>query len=332
MSEKSHVTILDVAAHAGVSSATVSRVLAGAEYVSEVTRTRVQHSIEELNFQPSSIAQALRRQHSAVIGLIVTDIQNPYYPELVRGIEDSAQRLGYSILLCNSDEDPMREATYLDLLNSQRVDGVIVCSDSFLDRHRKRLLGLRAKVVLVDTESGESDIPSISNDGFRGGQMAARHLIDSGYPEIVYLGSHREDRAHSQRYAGVRSGAGDHLVHYLQAGDSLPSGRDVAIEATKRIAIPFGIAAHNDLAAIGAIRGLQSIGINVPGQVGVIGYDDIAMSEYVTPGLTTIRQHQYDMGTEAMVLMEGLIDGTDIPHYLIVSAELIIRESTMKIN
>lgn len=331
MSKKSPVTIMDVALDASVSSSTVSRVVAGVGYVSPQTRSRVQESIEKLKFHPSSIAQSLRRQKSTVIGLVITDIQNPYYPELVRGIEDAAQKLGYSIILCNSSEDSVREETYINLLLSQRASGLLICSKSFFDRHSEKLLDIDTKVVLVDTEFENENFPSVLNDGFRGGEMAARHLIECGYPQIVYLGS-EEDWKSSQRYAGVVQGAGDCPVHYLQADDSLESGRTVAIQAAKIVKPPFGLATHNDLSAIGAIRGLRSIGINVPSQVGVVGYDDISMSEYTTPSLTTIRQHQYDMGTEAMGLMEDLINEAETPHHLTISANLIIRESTAKIR
>ena len=193
------------------------------------------------------------------------------------------------------------------------------------------MLDIDTKVVLVDTEFEDENFPSVLNDGFRGGEMAARHLVECGYPQIIYLGS-EEDWKSSQRYAGVVRGAGECPVHYLHAEDSLESGRTVAIQAAKIVKPPFGLATHNDLSAIGAIRGLRSIGINVPSQVGVVGYDDISMSEYITPSLTTIRQHQYDMGTEAMGLMEDLINEAETPHHLTISANLIIRESTAKIR
>ena len=329
--KNSPATIIDVAYDARVSASTVSRVVAGTGYVSSQTRKRVQESIEKLNFHPSSIAQSLRRQKSAVIGLVITDIQNPYYPELVRGIEDAAQKFGYSIILCNSSEDSIREETYINLLISQRASGLLICSTSFVDRHREKLLKMETKVVRVDIEIADANFPSILNDGFRGGDMAARHLVACGYPQIVYFGS-EEDGKNSQRYAGFVQGAEDCPVAYFHTDDSLESGHAVAIQAAKIIKLPFGLATHNDLSAIGAIRGLRSIGIDVPLQVGVVGYDDISMSEYITPSLTTIRQHQYDMGTEAMGLMEDLINERETPHHMIISANLIVRESTFQIR
>ena len=125
-----------MADHAGVSTATVSRVISGVGYVSELTRERVKKSIDILDYQPSSIAQSLRSKSSKMIGLIVTDIQNPFYPELVRGIEDEVHRLGYSLVLCNSDNDNERENAYLEFLSSNRAAGIIVSADGFVNRHR----------------------------------------------------------------------------------------------------------------------------------------------------------------------------------------------------
>ncbi len=330
MIKKSPSTINDVARDARVSSSTVSRVLAGVGYVSPETRSRVEHSIAKLSFHPSSIAQSLRRQKSTVLGLVITDIQNPYYPELVRGIEDAAQKLGYSIILCNSSEDTDREAGYISLLASQRAAGLFICAQSFLKRHRTQLMELDTQIVIVDAESKNDLFPSVLNDGFHGGEMAAKHLRECGYPQIVYLGR-EQDWHDSIRYRGIIKGAGNLEVHYFQADDSLESGRDVIIQIAKQIATPFGLATHNDLSAIGAIRGLRSIGIDVPNQVGIVGHDDIAMSDYITPSLTTVRQHQYHMGAEAVGLMDDLINETDTPQHLTVSANLVIRESTTKI-
>ena len=274
--------------------------------------------------------QSLRGQKTKIIGLVITDIQNPYYPELVRGIEDAAQKLGYSIVLCNSSEDEAREEAYIHLLRRQRASGLLICSRSFFDRHSQKLVDVDTKVVLVDVEVEDKHFATVLNDGFRGGEMAARHLVECGYPQIVYLGP-EEFSKNSQRYAGVVQGAGNSPVHYFHAENSLESGRTVAIQVAKIVKPPFGIATHNDLCAIGAIRGLRSIGIDIPWQVGVVGYDDIAMSEYVTPSLTTISQHQYDMGTEAMELLEDLINDEHAPHQLTISASLILRESTTRI-
>lgn len=319
-------TIGDVAARAGVSAATVSRVLSGKGYVAAATRERVEASIAFLNFQPSLIAQSLRRQRTTVVGLVVTDIQNPFYPELVRGIEDSAQTLNYSIILCNSSNDPERERSYIDYLMSQRVDGVIVGSSGFLKRNKESLLRMRTRIVAVDTELPEPEIVSVCNDAFNGGKMAGQHLKEKGYEHIYYLGS--KAVRESQRALGVQAGAGAVPFTYVTCDISLEAGMKAARDLAGRVKGHYAIAGHNDLVAIGALHGVVQSGIKVPDQVGVLGFDDIAMSAYVTPPLTTVRQHQYEMGVEAMNAMEHLIDYREFPKATTVASELIVRQST----
>ena len=325
-------TISDVAAHAGVSTATVSRVIAGVGYVAKKTREKVNKSITELQYQPSSIAQSLRRQSSSMIGLILTDIQNPFYPEMVRGIEDEVQKRGYSLILCNSADDPEREISYLDFLASHRAAGVIVCADGLLKRHREKLLAQRAKIILVNMQKDDSDFPTVSSQDFQGGEIAAAHLVKNGYPKIIYIGNNLEKELGSLRLDGVKRGAGKTKLEILYSDDTLEAGSRVAEEIAKKFKPPYGIVAHNDLTAIGAMHALIEKKIKVPQQVGIVGYDDIALSAYVTPGLTTINQHQYELGTQAMILLDGLIKGLKVKKEQVIPSELVLRRSTTNIK
>ncbi len=324
-------TISDVAMHAGVSTATVSRVIAGVGYVATKTRAKVDESIAELNYQPSSIAQSLRRRSTSMIGLILTDIQNPFYPEMVRGIEDEVQRRGYSLILCNSADDPDREISYLDFLASHRAAGIIVCADGVLKRHRAKLLSQRAKIILVNVQKEDSDLPTVSSQDFEGGEMAAKHLVECGYPKIVYIGNGSEKDFGSLRLDGVKKGAGKIKLEIVYSDDTLKAGASIAETIAKKFKPPYGIVAHNDLTAIGAMHEFIARKIKVPQQVGIVGYDDIALSEYVTPGLTTINQNQYDLGTEAMVMLDELIKGGKVKKKKIIPSELVLRDSTTKI-
>jgi len=325
-------TISDVASHAGVSTATVSRVIAGVGYVAAKTRAKVNKSISELQYQPSSIAQSLRRQSSTMIGLILTDIQNPFYPEMVRGIEDEVQRRGYSLILCNSAGDSEREISYLDFLASHRAAGIIVCADGVLKRHREKLLSQKAKIILVNVQKEDTDLPTVSSQDFEGGEMAAAHLVKCGYPKIIYIGNSLEKGFGSLRLDGVKRGAGKTKLEILYSDDTLEAGARVAEEIAKKFKPPFGIVAHNDLTAIGAMHALIEMKINIPQQVGIVGYDDIALSGYVTPGLTTINQNQYDLGVEAMAMLDDLIKGSKARKKRVIPSELVLRKSTMKIK
>ena len=325
-------TISDVASLAGVSTATVSRVIAGVGYVAVKTRARVNHSISELNYQPSSIAQSLRRQSTSMIGLILTDIQNPFYPELVRGIEDEVQRLGYSLILCNSDDDPEREISYLDFLASHRAAGIIVCADGVLKRHRAKLLSQRAKIILVNVQKEDTKLATVLSQNFKGGEIAASHLAKCGYPKIIYIGNALERGFGSLRLDGVKKGAGKVKLEIVYSDDTLEAGARVAEEIAKKFKPPFGIVAHNDLTAIGAMHALIEKKIQIPQEVGIVGYDNIALSAYVTPALTTINQNQYQLGAEAMSMLDDLIKGSKGKSRRVVQSELVLRKSTTKIK
>ncbi len=329
--QNSEATISDVALHAGVSTATVSRVIAGVGYVAVKTREQVNKSITALDYQPSSIAQSLRRQSSSMIGLILTDIQNPFYPEMVRGIEDEVQRRGYSLILCNSADDPEREISYLDFLASHRAAGIIVCADGVLKRHRKKLLSQRAKIILVNTQKEDTDLPTVSSQDFEGGEIAAKHLVQCGYPQIIYIGNGSEKEFGSLRLDGVKKGAGKVKFEIVYSDDTLKAGARVADIIAKKFKPPYGIVAHNDLTAIGAMHSFIEKKLKVPQQIGIVGYDDIALSAYVTPGLTTINQNQYDLGVEAMTMLDDLIKGEKVRKKRVIPSELVLRKSTTKI-
>lgn len=325
---KGHATITDVAAHAGVSTATVSRVTAGIGYVSASTRSKVEKSIKALKFQPSLIAQSLRRQDSRVIGLILTDIQNPFYPELVRGIEDEVQKRGYSLILCNSADDNDREEFYLKYLGSHRADGIIISASGIMERHRKKVENFKGHVVLINVSKSELRIPTVSSDDFKGGELAGSHLAELGYPEIIYIGNIKERNDGFPRFKGSRKGAGVIPVHYFESEDNLAAGSVVVREILRRHKPPFGIIGHNDLTAIGAMHAIVEHGLDVPNQVGIVGYDNIAMSEFVSPSLTTVSQEQHKFGEESMRLMDQLFTGKKAIRNVTLMPRLIERGST----
>jgi DNA-binding LacI/PurR family transcriptional regulator len=330
--DKSEVTISDVAQHAGVSTATVSRVIAGVGYVAAKTRIKVQKSITTLNFQPSSIAQSLRRQSTKMIGLILTDIQNPFYPEMVRGIEDEVQRRGYSLILCNSDNDPERENSYLDFLASQRAAGIIICADGVVERYRVKLLRQKSKIILVNIQKRDPELTTLVSQDFEGGEMAAAHLVQCGYPKIIYIANNSEKMSGSLRMDGIKKGASKGNLEIFYSDDTLEAGSQIVKEIIKKIKPPYGIVAHNDLTAIGALHELIELKIKVPQQVGIVGYDDIALSSYVSPTLTTINQNQFQMGAQAMVMLDEMIKGEKVTKKKTIKSELVVRKSTINIK
>jgi LacI family transcriptional regulator len=320
-------TITDVARQAHVSPTTVSRVLSGSTKVAASTRLRVMQVMEELGYRPSAVARSLRRRSTDVLGLLITDITNPFYPEVVRGAEDEAAAAGRSVLLGNSNEDAVREVAYLDALQDQRIDALIVASTGVWRRHRNRLLAFPCPVVLLHQTSELPQVSSVSNDDAAGGRAAAEHLLACGYGRLVYIGGPPDAPHTSDRYRAVVEAAGTD-VEQLTSDGHAPQGHAAMLELAQRIAPPLGIVAHNDLTAIGVLSALAELGWRVPEEVGVVGFDDVELARYVQPPLTTIRQDKYRMGVEAVRLAIELLDGPATPRQILVPVQLIERRST----
>nr|MBA2255005.1 LacI family DNA-binding transcriptional regulator [Chloroflexota bacterium] len=301
-------TIGDVAAEAGVSTATVSRVLSGADPTRPATRDRVLAAVRALDYRPSGVARSLKLRTTRTIGLLITDILNPYYPEIVRGVEDAAREIGFSVLLCNGAEDPAREAAYLELLAERRVDGILIAASRLTERHARWLLRSSIPIVIINSNSPEGSFPSVRSDNVAGGRLAAEHLLGLGHRVLGYLGGPTADDAERERYAGMREAVraagidaetlpqtnGDgHVAGGMRAAEELLAGRP---ELT-------GIVCYNDLSAIGAIRAIRAASRRVPRDVSIVGFDDIDEAQWVDPPLTTIRQQTAEMGRRAVVAL-----------------------------
>ncbi len=311
-------TIADVARRAGVSTATVSRVLAGVGGARPETRARVLDAARELEFRPSLVARSLKRQATLTLGLIVTDIENPYFPQLVRAVEDAANAEGYAILLCNADEDPEREASYLDVLVERRVDGMIVAASTIGTRQRAWLATAPLPVVLVNTNAPNVDLPSVTSDNHGGGRMAARHLLDHGHRRFGYLMPPPRNVDAPERLAGVRDeliAAGidpDGVGLVLGTGAPTVAGGEAAMDeilSSGSVDVGVGggrvtaVVAYNDLMAIGALRAIRRRDLRVPDDISIVGFDDVAFAAYAEPALTTIRQETAEMGRWAVATL-----------------------------
>jgi LacI family transcriptional regulator len=343
-------TIADVARRAGVSTATVSRVLSGVGRASPATHARVQAAARDLGFRPSDVARSLKRRSTLTFGLIVTDIENPYFPQLVKAVEDAAIGEGYAILLCNADEDPEREASYLDLLVERRVDGLIVAASTIGSRQGEWLASAPLPAVLVNTAAPGSGLPTILSDNRGGGAAAAGHLLELGHRRFGYLMPPPRNLDAPDRLAGVRDalvGAGldlDGAEPALAIGDGAPTvtGGEAAMASLLALAArPTGVIAYNDLMAIGAMRAVRSAGLRVPDDVSLIGFDDVAFAAYVEPPLTTLRQETAEMGRWAVATLTervkatgggGEMNGATAPptaaERRVVPVQLVVRAST----
>ena len=289
-------TIGDVAERANVSTATVSRVLAGIGRARPETEARVLAAARELDYRPSGVARSLKRQTTETLGLIVTDIENPYFPELVRAVEDAARAEGYAILLCNAADDPEREAAYLELLVERRVDGLIIAASSLGGRHTEWLAAPPLPVVLVNTAAADVDLPSIHSDNRAGSRLAAQYLLDLGHRRFGYLmppprnvdGPVRLARASAMHLADA--GLDPDSIAIAVGAPLVGGGEAAMLEVLDRAPDVTAVLAYNDLMAIGALRAVRRRGGSVPGDVSVVGFDDVALAAYVDPPLTTLSQ------------------------------------------
>lgn len=339
-------TIRDVARQAGVSTATVSRVISGAGAARPQTRARVLAAASTLGYRPSAVARSLKLRTTRTLGLLVTDIQNPYYPEIVRAVEDAALERHLAVLLCNGADDPGREDRYLDLLVDRRVDGIIIASSGLQERHGAWLARRSVPVVLVNWAAPDLRLAAILGDNRGGGRLATEHLLSLGHRRIGHLSAPARNAAAAERLDGIRralaeAGLDPASLAVVEGDGRVAGGERAANELLERKPDVTGIVCYNDLTAIGAVRGLRARGRHVPVDVSIVGYDDIALSAWVDPALTTIAQPTAEMGRWAVRRLGELIgraadalaqDGSaavsDERSPVILPVELRIRAST----
>lgn len=291
-------TIKQVALAAGVSYTTVSHVLNDTRPVSPDARARVLAAASALHYVPSALARSLRSRTTGTIGLIIPNNTNPYFSEVARGIEDSCYAAGYSVILCNSDDDPAKQRDYLDVLLAKRCDGLIMAAlaqtDGALLRQRQ------VPAVFLDRAPEGLDNDVVGIDNLAGGELAGRHLLDLGRERIACIGGPVGLEVSDQRIAGVRAAlanAGRTLAQ-LDTGDfTSASGYAAALRLLGRPAAgrPDALFCCNDMMAIGALRAAAELGIPVPDALAVVGFDDIDLAQFVHPPLTSVSQ-----GTRAL--------------------------------
>lgn len=317
-----------------MSSATVSRALTGRGYVREELREKILQVARELDYQPNSLARGLITKQSYTIGLVLPDITNPFFPAVARGVEDVAQRNGYNVILCNTDGNPRKEASYLGVLRSKQVDGVIFTTSQVSARHVERLLDAGTPVVLADRRV-KIDCDFVVVDNIEGAYLATQHLIALGHSAIGVITGPQKVTTSTERIEGYRralqeSGVKmrDELI--LEGDYRQHSGYRHAKSLLKLGDPPTAIFACNDLMAIGVLAALEEEGIRVPEEVAVVGYDDTLLASVVRPGLTTVAQPKYEMGAIACELLIDRIRAKDRPtQQVILKPQLIIRESSV---
>ncbi|AVX23411.1 LacI family DNA-binding transcriptional regulator [Pseudomonas syringae] len=331
-------TIKDVAALAGISYTTVSHVLNKTRPVSEPVRLKVEAAIAQLDYVPSAVARSLKAKTTSTIGLLIPNGMNPYFAELARGIEDYCERNGFCVILCNSDDNPEKQRGYLRVLLEKRVDGLIVSSVGGDAGVAGGLAEVRTPLVIVDRELDGIDADMIRIDHEQGAYLATRHLLDLGHRAIACIGGPVHSTVAEMRLAGYRRALQQASVQVraewsLHSEFTSSAGHGAACQLLAERP-PTAIFAGNDVIAIGVLRAAAERLIRVPQDLSVIGFDDIQMSRYVYPALTTVGQSIMQLGETAA---EMLLSRITTPHGLpaekrLVTPSVVVRESTAAPN
>jgi LacI family transcriptional regulator len=330
------VTMAQVAREAGVSLMTVSRVINNKEGVSQATRERVQGVIERLDYHPSDIARGLVTKRTGTLGLVVPDIANPFFAEVARGAEYVAYSGGYNVFLCNTDEDTQRELDVLQSLEEKRVDGIVVCSSRLDDGELEEAVASHPAAVLVNRRLESDDVGSVVIDDLMGGRMATQHLLKAGHRAIGFLAGPPTSRSGYGRAEGYRTALAAAGVEYnpewtCYCFPMVDGGREMARYLLSVHPELTALFCYNDLVAIGASQACVDLGRTIPGDVAIVGFDDIPLAALVIPSLTTCRVLRYELGSEAVRLLLDKINGCSDDEYneVVLQPELVVRDSAL---
>lgn len=324
-------TIREVAKRAGVSVATVSRVLNKKGYVSQETKERVLLAIEDLKYKPNDVARSLFKGKSKLIALLVPDIMNPFFPELARSVEDVCSAHGYTFVLCNTDNSMEKELSYITALQQKSVDGLIVVSSTLTKEHTEEI---KVPIVSLD-RTFSANVTTVKSNNRQGAKLAAEYLKSIGCKRIAHVTGPESASNTRERLKGfmdvVRN---DHwfISDYIVSGNYNMS---VAKEAITDLLLKHpeidGLFAGNDVMAVGALKAAEQLNIRVPDDLSIIGFDGITLGETTTPTLTTVAQPIYKMGSRAAeLLIEQINDPSILKKTEELPVKLIVRQSTRK--
>ena len=327
-------TIRDVAEQAGVSTTTVSHVVNRTRKVDPRTAARVEAAIDALGYRPNALARSMRRGRTHTVGIVVPDIANPFFGDLARSLEDHMFEAGYSAIICNSDGDEDKEARYLDVLLSKKVDGLLLIAASQPSEGLRHLVESGPPTVVVDRELGDLPVSQVMVENHRGGYLAGRHLLELGHRDIAVIAGPGGTGTSARRLEGFRHAIDEAGLSIRQErifrGDfRAASGRAAMDGWLQGGAPPTAVFAENDLMAVGALSSAHASDVDVPVDLSVVGFDGIAFGADVTPPLTTVAQSTNDVATTAIeMLFERLRDRAAPPRRVELPVSLLVRGSS----
>lgn len=338
--KKKSISINDVAKCAGVSKSTVSRILNDKGKFSKDTRDKVLQIVKKLNYRASMVARSLRNRRTKAVGLLLPDIVNPFFPEIMKGVEDVASENGYVVILCSSNEDSEKEFMYFHMFENRWIDGVIY---SGVTGTREEAQSIRLiseqeiPVVLMDREIEDYFASVVMIDNEKAAYDAATYCLELGHKRIGFIAAPLKVRIFEKRIEGYQKALQKYGIEFDESlvveGDlTIKSGSKAAKQLVARRDPPTAIFASNDLMAIGAMKEIQGHGLKVPENISIIGFDDIRTASLVTPALTTIAQPKNEMGVEAMNLLIRMIEKKGASKSRVVlDTRLVVRKSVKRL-
>jgi DNA-binding LacI/PurR family transcriptional regulator len=329
------VSIKDIARLAGVSHSTVSRALNRSPLIPAETAERIQKIAREQGYTASAVARSLVTRKTEAIGVVVTSIADPFNGEVVAGIEEVANREGYSVVLATSQADPQRELTVVRSFRERRVDGILVASSRLGAQYQELFDELEVPIVLLNNQHPSEMAHSVSIDNTDGGYQATEHLIALGHEDIAYIGDESGLQSDEERFGGFQNAMQQARLQVradlvVRGDGKQPLGRERAAELLAKADRPSAIFCYNDMTALGAIEEIHSKGWTVGREVSVVGFDDLFFTASLQPPLTTFRQPKRDLGRQAMQLLLAILRGQEAERKVVVRGELIVRGSTGK--
>jgi DNA-binding LacI/PurR family transcriptional regulator len=327
------VSIKDIARLAGVSHSTVSRALHNSSLIPAETTKRIQRIAQEHGYSASAIARSLVTRKTHAIGVVVTSIDDPFNGEVVSGIEELANKAGYSVILATSQTNPEREMAVVRSFQERRVDGILVASSRVGALYLSVLADLKIPIVLLNNQHPGKFVHSVTIDNVAGAFRATQHLTALGHERVAYVGDSYGMQSDTERFTGYKKALRNARIPFRKElamlGDGKPEGaRKAAARLLAHSAGPTAIFCYNDMSALGVLEAAEKHGLNVPNDLSLVGFDDLFFAPFLKPALTTVRQPKKKIGQHAMELLLASLKGEEQERTLKIEGELIVRAST----
>ena len=330
------LTLKDIAKKAKVSIKTVSRVINDEPMVSKDTRSGVKAVIEELGYQPNLIARSLKKRKSNSIGIILPDIGNPAFTEMVKGCMDSLNSSGYYTFLGSYEDDPNKEEEFIRDFNSMFIDGLIIIPSITENRNISIFEKINCPMVFIDREIDGLNRDTVISENRNGVYRATRHLIKKGHKKIVFLGGLNTVKPAKKRFEGWKKALDEKKLFkedlVFWGSFSIESGYLMMSQALEKLDSIDAVFAGNDIVALGAMNAIKDKNLNIPGDISIIGYDDMFFSQYLNPSLSSVAAKLFIQGkTAAELLLKRIKNPTDVkPKRIVIESDLILRDSVSK--